>query len=176
MNQGNVEFFHFFIKRGAMNAEQPGSLVLVVVADLDGLKQGFFFRIFPDILQDDRCRWRGFPGQAAEEDRQMLHANLILYPLNGAKYSFKNIGELTDIARPVIFFEYPDDFRRDSADIGAALFAHRQDEMLGDHRNIFLPFLQGGNVDWNDIDPVIEVLPEKSFSHPFLQVLVGGGD
>ena len=34
-----------------MDSQEPGSFVFVIVGNTDGMKQGFFFHIFPETLK-----------------------------------------------------------------------------------------------------------------------------
>ena len=56
----------------------------------------------------------------------------------------------------------------------AVLLAIHHDEMIAEQRNIFRAFSKRRNVDGNHVEPVEEILTEKAFLDPFLDVHVGG--
>ena len=35
-----------------MDSQQPGSLILVIIGDMDSMKQGFLLHVFPEALEE----------------------------------------------------------------------------------------------------------------------------
>jgi hypothetical protein len=81
--------------------------------------------------------------------------------------------ELADVARPVVPLEQRHRLVRDAGHGLPHLLAVLREEVLGDERDVFAPLAQRGQLNRDDVDPVVEVLAKPPFRDELRQVLVG---
>lgn len=87
-----------------------------------------------------------------------------------------DVFQFADIARPVVVVQGCHRLLGE-ADSGLAVFAAIFFyEMVGKHGDIFAAFPERRDLEFDDVEPVIEIFPEVFTADQFFQVFVGGGD
>ena len=84
--------------------------------------------------------------------------------------------ELAHVARPGVALQAGERLVREAVEVPVVLGGVHPQEVLGQHRHVFPALAQGRRGDRDDVEPVVEVLPEALLAHEHGQVLVGGGD
>src|SRR5580700_7351676 len=113
----------------------------------------------------------GVAGNTVGEDAQRdLPAGL---ERNGALHG---VLELTNVSRPVVGFQTSNHFRRQRLDGLFHRLTEPFEEMPCQEGYIFPTLPQGGELDGNNTQPVVQVFAEASFGNLFFKFLVGGGD
>ena len=84
--------------------------------------------------------------------------------------------QLPNVARVVVLHQYGHDLIREADDILALEAVELRDEVAQQERDILAPFAKGGKVKVDDVQAVVEVLPEFPPDDLLLQVLVARGD
>src|SRR5262249_18043182 len=84
--------------------------------------------------------------------------------------------KLTDVSGPIEPREKRRCVRGHSAE-RLVLFAGKTvDEIPRESGNVFSPHTQWGNVDWKDVEPIVQVLAELAAAHKLRQIAIGGRD
>ena len=84
--------------------------------------------------------------------------------------------QLPDVARPGVAAQPLQRLRGDLANLPPEFAAEAPQVVLHQQRQVVAPLAQGGQVDGEDAQPVIQVRPELPLGRPCLQVAVGGRD
>ena len=84
--------------------------------------------------------------------------------------------QLPHVPRPGVAAQPLQRLRGDLAHLPAQLPAAPPQVELDQQRQVLAALAQGGQVDGEDPQPVVQVQPELAFVRPGLQVAVGGGD
>src|SRR5260221_4100763 len=87
-----------------------------------------------------------------------------------------DVPKLPDIAGPRVSLEREDLFLRNGLDSFAQGFRKFFDEAPGQYRNVLLTFAERRHRDRKDIEPVVQVLPERQVGDGPLEITVGGGN
>ena len=87
-----------------------------------------------------------------------------------------NVLQLPDVARPVILLEQPEGIRRDLQSALRVLLAVLLEEMLGEQRDVLPPLAEGWQIDRDDVQTIVQILPEPVLFDHALQVDVGRHD
>ena len=90
--------------------------------------------------------------------------------------AFDNVFQLAHVAAPLIFLEKGQRFFGDGVDgfiIFPAVFVH---EIFSQHGNVFRPLPEGGQLNGNDVQPIVQILAKLVFFHQGFRIAVGGGD
>ncbi len=90
--------------------------------------------------------------------------------------SFYHVAQFPDVPRPAVMEELCLHTRREPHDLFAEFPVEKIDKMQREKRDIFFPFPQGRQVDPDHVEPVVQIFTESPLSHPFFEILVGGGD
>ncbi len=86
-----------------------------------------------------------------------------------------DIAQLPDVARPAVGLERGQSVRRQGA-VRQAGMVELPQEVACEHRHIPLPFAERRKFEYEDGEPVVEVLTKGTFGHLLLQIPVGCGD
>src|SRR2546426_11423920 len=74
--------------------------------------------------------------------------------------AFHHVAELAHVPGPVVGDEVAERLARDGLEPLAVLPAEERDEVVHEQRDVVLALAQGGHLDRDDIETVVEVLPE----------------
>ena len=88
---------------------------------------------------------------------------------------FDHVPELADVPGPVVRQQRLHQVRRQLRHGHSVQTPVMFEEVLHQQRNVLLPLAQGRNRDVNDVEPVIQVLPERPGSNLLQEVTVGRG-
>jgi len=83
--------------------------------------------------------------------------------------------QLAHVARPVVFLEELPQLVRDLGNRPVVLARVLGDEEVGEPRDLVPALAQGGHDDLDDLEPVVQILPEIAGEHHLLEIPVGGG-
>ena len=91
-------------------------------------------------------------------------------------FPLDQVFQLTDIAGPWPAEECLFGFRRQPLDLLAQLPAVSVEKVVGKEENVPVPLAQRGRGNGDDVEPVVEILPEIPGPDLLLQIEVAGGD
>src|SRR5258707_10721412 len=92
---------------------------------------------------------------------------------NGA---LETVAQLSDVSWPGVVVEQVDHGLADRTDLPGMLGAHLAEQQLHQVRNVFLVLSQGGHMDVEDVEAVVEIAAQFPASHRLIRNLVGGGE
>ena len=74
--------------------------------------------------------------------------------------SLEDVPQLADVARPVVGHQERHRLGRDPLDLAVHLDAEVLEEVVDEQRDVLPPLGEAGEPDRDDVQPVVEVLPE----------------
>src|SRR5208282_6131721 len=90
------------------------------------------------------------------------------------KCSLDDVGQLANIARPLIFQEPIQRLLLDSCDSAPEILVEHADEVVYEKLNVLGPFTKRRNRDQRCLKPVVQVLTQPTVGHRRLWIAVGG--
>ena len=90
--------------------------------------------------------------------------------------ALERVLQLADVAGPVVAHQHVDGLGGDALDALAVRAGILEQEVVGQHHHVGPSLAQRRHEDGEDVQAVIEVLPEGLLGDGLLEVLVGGGD
>src|SRR5438445_4459933 len=106
--------------------------------------------------------------------RQRLDAQHVPRPQHDGP--LQHVLELADISGPVVSLEDDHGLRSDAARLLAEVLAELLQEVRDEEGDVLATLPERGQLDGDDVEPVVQVLPEDTILDGVLQVAVGGGD
>src|SRR5262249_20754843 len=91
-------------------------------------------------------------------------------------HPFYQVFKLTHISWPFERHQSLHNLRRNGFPFQAVTFTELRDKCLYEQRNVFAPLAKRWEVDWNDIQSVIEVLTESTLTHHAFKICACRGD
>src|SRR4051794_38055021 len=88
----------------------------------------------------------------------------------------QSIFEFTNVSRPGLLFEHLEGGGFDGRSADAEFGAVFPKKILNERGNIFAAFSKRRQLNGDDVEPVIEVLPKSASRNLFFQISMGGGD
>lgn len=162
----------FVMEHPGSHPQEAGGILL----NPEALLQGFQDEI--ELLVAEVLAGLVVPIPGSREDRFVDHHVFSLddRPILQEDCPFDGIGKFADISRPGVPLENIQDGRGKSLHTLAHAAADLVQEVGGQGLDALQPFPQGGQLDPEDVDAVIEVLAKAPVRHLFFQVSIGGGN
>ncbi len=168
----HAELFHLAIEIGAVEAEDAGGVAHVVLGAFDGAADVFLLEPIGGFRQPQSVG-EVFVGVAlgAEDKREIVGADLV--SSGEERDALHEIAQLADVAGPAVELEPAGGVRPDEELAPVGLTAEAFEEKFRERQDVFGTFPQGWDIQGDDAEPVIKILPESFLADHFGEAGVG---
>ena len=174
---GDADFFDFIVHDSLRDSEFSSGSGDVSVICLESFDDEFAFEGFDEGIEISFCFGveSGSGGLTGLEGGGEVIAvdDVIGCGENG---TFDAVFEFSDVSGPVVGHEHIDCRSGDADDMFSVQFIEFFEEMFCEEHDIGSSVMEGGEVDGEDVESIVEVFAEFSFFHEFFEVAAGCGD